>query len=177
MRHFVELPEAEVTAVVSDRQAAGVHERARAHGIRSEFVGRQRREAPGGLLGVLRKYEPDLVVLAGYLKLIPADVLEAFPARVVNIHPALLPKFGGPGMYGRHVHEAVVAAGETETGITIHLADARYDEGRTLFQATCPVAPDDTPAEVATRVLELEHRHYPRVVAAYLAQLDSGPGA
>ena len=174
---FAERDDARVVAVVSDRRRAGVHARAERLGVRSVFVGKSRREAPGGLLGAVREHAPDLIALAGYLRLVPADVLAAYPERVVNIHPALLPKFGGAGMYGGRVHAAVVAAGERRSGITIHLADARYDEGRSLFQATCELAPDDDAEAVAAKVLALEHHHYPRVIAAYLAQLRRASGA
>jgi phosphoribosylglycinamide formyltransferase-1 len=106
----------------------------------------------------------DLVVLAGFLRLIPADMVRAYPGRIVNIHPALLPDHGGKGMYGHHVHQAVIAAGQRESGITIHLVNERYDEGEHLFQARCPVLPDDTPETLAGRIHALEHAHYPAVV-------------
>ena len=174
VRHCAERGDVTVAAIVSDRKSAGVHARAARLGVESVFVGRARREAPGGLLAVLRQRDPDLIALAGYLRLVPADVLEAYPERVVNVHPALLPRFGGPGMYGAHVHEAVVAAGERRSGVTIHLADARYDEGRILFQASCALEPTDDAEAVAARVRALEHRHYPGILTDYLAQL---PGA
>ena len=174
---FADRDDACVVAIVSDRKHAGVHARAERLGIPSAFVGRRGREAPGGLLAAVREYDPDLIALAGYLRLVPADVLAAYPERVVNIHPALLPEYGGPGMYGGHVHAAVVAAGERQSGITIHLANARYDEGRALFQATCDLDTGDDAEAVAAKVLALEHRHYPRVLAAYLAQLRRASGA
>jgi phosphoribosylglycinamide formyltransferase-1 len=105
---------------------------------------------------------------AGFLRLVPADVVRAFPDRIINIHPALLPKYGGRGMYGDHVHRAVIAAGERESGITIHRVNERYDEGAVLFQASCPVQANDTPADLATRIHALEHAHYPRVVEELL---------
>ena len=114
------------------------------------------------------------MVLAGYLRLIPEDVLRRFPERVINIHPALLPAYGGPGMYGRFVHEAVALAGDERSGMTIHLASARYDEGRVLFQAATPLQAGNTPTEIAARVLALEHRYYPRVLEAYLQHLSTG---
>lgn len=169
--HCAARGQVEVVAIVSDRKAAGVHERARRLGIPTVHVGKRRRDAPGGLLEVLRGYRPDLVALAGYLQLVPRDVLDAFPQRVVNIHPALLPKYGGPGMYGRYVHKAVVAAAERQTGITIHLADARYDEGAILFQATVELASGEDASAAAAKVLTLEHRHYPHVLTAYLRKL------
>ena len=115
----------------------------------------------------------DLVVLAGFMWLVPAALVQAFPGRIVNIHPALLPKFGGKGMYGDFVHEAVVAAGETESGITIHFVNEHYDEGQIIFQNTCPVAPTDTPDEVAANIHALEHADYPRVIGEVLATLPS----
>ena len=99
---------------------------------------------------------------------IPDRLLAAFPDRIINIHPALLPKYGGKGMYGMHVHEAVVAAHEKESGITIHLVNAHYDEGRILFQAACPIDPQDTPEEVAAKVHALEYRYYPEVIQQWI---------
>ena len=109
------------------------------------------------------------ICLAGYLRLLPASVLAAFPRRVVNIHPALLPKFGGKGMYGLHVHEAVIAARETESGCTVHFVTEQYDEGQIILQDRCPVFPDDTPDSLAARVLECEHRAYPAALRSVLA--------
>ena len=172
INHFAEQAWATVTAVVSDRKAAHVHQRAARLGVPSRFVGRTRREREGGLLEVLQAYKPDLIVLAGYLRLVPLDVLRSFAGRVLNIHPALLPKYAGPGMYGEHVHQAVAAAGDAQSGITIHLADARYDEGRVLFQASTPLAKGSTPDEIAQRVLALEHLHFPLIIASYLQQLE-----
>jgi phosphoribosylglycinamide formyltransferase-1 len=120
---------------------------------------------------LLQEQRIDLIVLAGFMWLMPAGLVSAFPNRIVNIHPALLPKYGGKGMYGHFVHEAVVAAGETESGITIHFVNEHYDEGQIIFQASCPVQPTDTPDDVAHSVQALEHIHYPRVVAEVLAQL------
>lgn len=160
-----------VVAVLTDRKAAGVRQRAEAFSVPSVFVGKSRRQRPGGLLEVIQRFNPNIVVLAGYLRLIPADVLSCFPERVINIHPALLPKYGGPGMYGHHVHEAVAKTGDASSGITIHLANERYDEGKVLFQASTSLQPGITPQEVAERVLALEHKHYPRVLEAYVKQL------
>ena len=112
----------------------------------------------------------DLIVLAGFMWLMPTGLVQAFPNKIINIHPALLPKFGGKGMYGHFVHEAVVTAGETESGITIHYVNERYDEGQIIFQAICAVLPTDTPEDVAHKVQILEHLHYPSVVADVLAK-------
>lgn len=105
-------------------------------------------------------HEFDWLCLAGYLQLVPSTVLAAFPGRILNIHPALLPKFGGKGMYGHHVHKAVIEAGETESGCTVHLVNERYDEGDIVLQKRCPVLPDDTAETLGARVLALEHTAY-----------------
>jgi phosphoribosylglycinamide formyltransferase-1 len=131
------------------------------------FNGKQLKD--GTLLRELQGQRIDLVVLAGFMRLIPAELVQAFPQRILNIHPALLPKFGGKGMYGMHVHEAVIAAGETESGITIHYVNEHYDEGEHLFQARCPVLPHDTPKSLAERIHGLEHAHYARVVEGVVA--------
>ena len=120
---------------------------------------------------VLQQQQIDLIVLAGFMWLMPSGLVHVFPNRIINIHPALLPKFGGKGMYGHFVHEAVVAAGETESGITIHYVNEHYDEGQIIFQASCPVLPADTPEDVARKVQALEHEHYPRIVADVLTRL------
>lgn len=116
----------------------------------------------------LASTKPDLLVLAGYLKPIPSVIVDAYPNRIVNIHPALLPKFGGRGMYGRHVHEAVIAAGETESGCTVHLVTEHYDEGPILAQARVPVLPDDTAETLSVRVLAQEHILFPFILQQIL---------
>ena len=113
----------------------------------------------------------DYIILAGFLPKVPTYLIERFPKRIINIHPALLPKYGGKGMHGMHVHEAVVAAGEVETGITIHLVDEQYDHGKTLFQAKCEVLPCDTALDVAAKIHLLEQEHFPEVVDGYLSNL------
>ena len=120
---------------------------------------------------LLQRQRIDLIVLAGFMWLMPADLVRSFPSRIINIHPALLPKFGGKGMYGHFVHEAVVAARETESGITIHYVNERYDEGQIIFQVSCPILPTDTPEDVARNVQALEQAHYARVVADVLTRL------
>lgn len=121
-------------------------------------------DAERALVDALRTHSIDTVALAGYLKLIPASVVQAFRGRMVNVHPALLPKYGGKGMYGRNVHEAVLAAGEKVTGPTFHFVDEKYDHGRILEQIELPVHPDDTPDSLATRVQNLEYKYFPRVI-------------
>ncbi len=116
------------------------------------------------VLGFLQEKKITLNVLAGFLWLMPNHIIEVFPKRILNIHPALLPKFGGKGMYGMKIHEAVRAANETETGITIHYTNEQYDEGEVIFQAKCAVEPDDTLEQIAQKVQKLEHTHFPLVV-------------
>lgn len=154
---------AELVLVVSDRAAAGALGRARDWGVAAEHV---RRDAGAGLLPLLRRHEVSLIALAGYLRLVPADVVTAFRGRLLNVHPALLPAFGGPGMYGRHVHEAVLRRGARVSGPTVHFVDERYDEGPIVAQWPVPVRTDDTPDTLAARVLAVEHRILPWAVAA-----------
>ncbi len=116
------------------------------------------------IMEYLRKNEIDLIVLAGFLWLVPEYLIKEYPNRIVNIHPALLPKFGGKGMYGMHVHEAVKQSGETETGITIHLIDGNYDKGNTVFQAKVQVSPSDSPDDIANKVHKLEYEYYPKII-------------
>lgn len=167
IEHFGEHPAARVALVGCDQPEAGVLERTwRLHVPSYLFDGRQLKE--GAVLRELLNQRIDLVVLAGFMRLIPAAMVHAFPDRIVNIHPALLPKFGGKGMYGQRVHEAVIASGERESGITIHLVNEHYDEGRILHQVGCPVLPSDTPDTLAQRIHELEHEHYPRIVESLI---------
>jgi phosphoribosylglycinamide formyltransferase-1 len=120
----------------------------------------------------LKDKEITCIVLAGFLWLIPEWLIRAFPSRIVNIHPSLLPKYGGKGMYGQHVHRAVLEAGDPQSGITIHYVNEAYDEGAVIFQASCPVMPDDTPQTLAARVLQLEHAHFPSVIEEILTKPD-----
>lgn len=120
----------------------------------------------------LQREQVDFIALAGFLLKVPDNLLRAFPNRIVNIHPALLPKYGGKGMYGMHVHEAVVTAGEKESGITIHLCNENYDEGKVIMQASCPLSPEDRPEDVADKIHLLEHRHYADVIEELMMKLD-----
>ena len=154
--------DAEVVLVLSDRATAPALARARERGLEVECLSNP--ADAGEWLSYLRGAEVDLVVLAGFLKLVPPAVVAAYRGRIMNIHPALLPSFGGPGMYGRRVHQAVIDSGATESGATVHLVDEEYDRGQILAQARVPVRPDDTPETLAARVLEAEHRLLPAVV-------------
>ena len=158
---------ARVVLVLSDRPDARALDRAREHGVPAEVLSVPADAAEW--LVRLDRHRTDLVVLAGYLKLVPAPVIARFRDRILNIHPALLPSFGGKGMYGIRVHEAVLASGARESGATVHLVDEAYDRGAVLGQARVPVLPDDTPDRLAARVLEIEHRLLPAAVLAAAA--------
>lgn len=162
--YFADRDDVEVACIIYNRRDAYIATRAQNLGIEAHYFGRNDFYSNGTVLNYLRKHNIDWVILAGFLWLVPQDMLEAYPDRIINIHPALLPKYGGKGMYGHHVHEAVVAHGEKETGITIHLVDNRYDHGTTLFQASCSVEPDDTADSVAAKIHLLEKEHFPRVI-------------
>jgi phosphoribosylglycinamide formyltransferase-1 len=125
-------------------------------------------EAVNTLMAKLREFEINYIALAGYLKLIPPEVVAAFPDRILNIHPALLPKYGGKGMYGMRVHEAVIAAHDKESGLTVHLVDDKYDHGRILKQIRVPVHKDDTPELLQQRIQKEEHKHYPIVISRFI---------
>ena len=160
--------DAEIAWVVSGRRDAFGLERAAKAGIES-FVFKMIRydtpqEAGADLFGKLKERKIDYIALAGYLNLLPSAVVTAYRNRIVNIHPALLPKYGGKGMYGHHVHEAVIAAGDAESGVSFHIVDEVYDNGPVIAQSRVPVQPGDTPETLAARVLELEHKLYPRVL-------------
>lgn len=169
---------ARIGLVISDRADAGALGRARAAGVPALHVPVRERDADevaADTLAALQSHEIRLIALAGYLRLVPPAVIAAFRGRMLNIHPALLPAFGGHGMYGVRVHEAVLAAGCRVSGATVHLVDERYDEGRIIAQWPVPVLPGDTPASLAARVLAVEHRLYPAVVDAAAAHmLDAG---
>jgi formyltetrahydrofolate-dependent phosphoribosylglycinamide formyltransferase len=153
-----------VALVASDRPDAGALERARHASIPTATI--DPRASGDALLETLARHDADLIVLAGYLKLVPAEVTARFRGRTLNVHPSLLPAFGGPGMYGRRVHEAVLRAGARVSGATVHFVDEAYDRGPIAAQWPVPVSPDDTPDALAGRVLRVEHALYPRVVDA-----------
>ncbi len=163
----------EIVLVVSNNQKAFALQRARNHHIdtliMTEAVFASPVEFARELSVQLSKRRVNLICLAGYMKMIPQQIIDNYRNRIINIHPALLPKFGGKGMFGIHVHEAVLAAGEKETGVTIHLVNEVYDDGRILAQARVPVRSDDTPQTLQERVLELEHQLYPETVAKVAA--------
>lgn len=165
----------EVVLVVSNKKKAYGLERAAKAGI--ESIVYVRKKFPDGkaadefLLSELQKRRIDIIALAGYLKMLPPKVIETYRGRILNIHPALLPKFGGKGMYGSKVHRAVIEAKESESGVTIHEVDEIYDHGKIIAQEKVPVFPEDTPDELAARVLKVEHTLYPEVIKALAEKL------
>jgi formyltetrahydrofolate-dependent phosphoribosylglycinamide formyltransferase len=162
---------ASVAVLVSNDPSAGVLETARSRGIRAETVSSAdfstRDDFVSRLTGLLRESGVDFIVLAGYMKRVPPEVVALVPGRIVNIHPALLPAFGGKGMYGHHVHEAVIGQGCKVTGVTVHLVDEQYDRGPIVAQRCVPVLAGDTAEILAGRVLETEHALYPEVLRAF----------
>ena len=170
--YFANSEYAQVSLIVANNPQAFVLERAKRLNVEAITITKNEFMACDTLIEELAKRDIDFIVLAGFLLLVPQKLIDAYPGRIVNIHPALLPKHGGKGMYGDRVHESVVAAGDTESGITIHLIDGDYDKGTTFFQATCPVLPTDTPHDVAEKVHALEYKHFPRVIEEIMHSLD-----
>ncbi|WP_242203132.1 phosphoribosylglycinamide formyltransferase [Aestuariivivens insulae] len=159
-----------VIQVLTNNPQAKVLDRAKKLKVSALSFNRIAFSKTNDVLNILKSANPDLIVLAGFLWKMPESILNAFPNKVVNIHPALLPKYGGKGMYGMHVHEAVVANNETETGITIHYVNENYDEGAIIFQAKCDVSANDSAETVAAKIHELEMEHFPKVVEKLLKQ-------
>ncbi|MFT3979078.1 MAG: phosphoribosylglycinamide formyltransferase [Ferruginibacter sp.] len=168
IEHFSNDSSVEVSLVVCNKPEAGVLHIANTHHIETLLIERERFFKGDAYIHELQQRDIDYIILAGFLWKIPAALVKAWPSRIINIHPALLPKYGGKGMYGHHVHDAVIAAGEKESGITIHYVDEIYDNGKTIFQATCTVEAGDTPASLAQKIHQLEHRHFPEVIASLL---------
>ena len=150
--------------IISNKSDAFIHERAKTLHIPSFSFSREDFENAENILRLLNQYNIDCVVLAGFLLKIPQTLINAFPQKIINIHPALLPKYGGKGMYGHHVHHAVANAGDTESGITSHYVNSNYDEGNIIFQAKCTVLPTDTPDMIAEKVHALEYEYFPKVI-------------
>ena len=166
IRYFHDKKADVVKWVLTDREDAYALERARRWGVPCACFPKADWRSGLEVLEFLRRQAVDLIVLAGFLTKIPDCLLHAYPESIINLHPSLLPKYGGKGMYGMRVHQAVLAAGEKESGITIHYVNDRYDEGDIIFQTSCPVLPDDTPELLAARIHELEYKHYPKVIEA-----------
>ncbi len=170
IKYFQHHDSIEVTLLVSNNAEAYALERAKKFHVPSRAFTRQEFRDTTVLLEWLRDKSVTHIVLAGFLWLIPDYLLKAFPNRIINIHPALLPRHGGKGMYGMKVHERVRELNELETGITIHEVNENYDDGKILFQATCPVNPGDSPDQIARNVHQLEYKHYPEVIENWILQ-------
>lgn len=174
IRYFHDHPAIAVRAVLTNNPQAFVLQRAHNLRVAAQVFTRQQFLEPDFAQGLLKDGVTH-IVLAGFLWLIPPALLNAFPHRILNIHPALLPKYGGKGMYGMRVHEAVKKSGDSHTGITIHEVNEQYDEGKIIFQAQCPVSPGDQPEAIARHVHDLEHRYYPQVIEQWVQNLPPPP--
>lgn len=173
IQYFAQKPQFCVKSVFCNVPDAYVLERAKKYRIPSFVFNREEFRNPDKVFRQLQEQEIDFIVLAGFLWLMPSFITAAWPNKIVNIHPALLPAYGGKGMYGHHVHEAVIAAGEKESGITIHYVNDHYDQGAIIFQAKCPVLPTDTPDDLAARVHELEYRYSPQIIAETILKQEA----
>ena len=173
IQYFAQKPQFCVKSVFCNVPDAYVLERAKKYRIPSFVFNREEFRNPDKVFRQLQEQEIDFIVLAGFLWLMPSFITSAWPNKIVNIHPALLPAYGGKGMYGHHVHEAVIAAGEKESGITIHYVNDHYDQGAIIFQAKCPVLPTDTPDDLAARVHELEYRYFPQIIAETILKQEA----
>lgn len=158
----------EVALVVCNKPKAGVLEIAADHNIETLVIERELFFDSNMYIDILKKYEIDFIVLAGFLWKIPPAFIAAWPKHIINIHPALLPKYGGKGMYGQKVHEAVIANGESESGITIHYVDELYDHGDIILQEKCSVMGNESPESLANKIHELEHKHYAKLIEEVL---------
>ena len=167
IKYFLNTSKAKVVSVLTNNPSAKVIERASKYTIPTQIFSKQELNE-GFLLQKINLLEPDLIVLAGFLLKVPQNLIDAYPNKIINIHPALLPKFGGKGMYGMHIHQAVVANKEKETGITIHYVNENYDEGAIIFQKSVALLEEDTPEIVAGKIHKLEQDHFPQVIDTLL---------
>ena len=169
VRFFQDKQNVTVAAVLTNKRDAKVLDRCNKLNISGLYFNKNAFYKTDCVLGILESLQPDLIVLAGFLLKIPENMIRKYPSQIINIHPALLPKYGGKGMYGMHVHEAIKYNGESETGITIHYVNENYDEGAIIHQARTDILPADTPPDIAKKVHQLEYEHYPKVIAQLLA--------
>jgi phosphoribosylglycinamide formyltransferase-1 len=171
IEYFSTKNSAKVTLVLSNKRQAMVLKRAGKHNVKSIFFERDDFYVSGKVLDSLLTHKIDFIVLAGFLWLVPENILEIYHGRIINIHPALLPRYGGKGMYGEAVHKAVIDNRDHESGITIHFVNRHYDEGDIIFQAKCRVEPTDTPETLAVKVHALEYQHFPGVIEDLVVRL------
>ncbi|MHB1920761.1 MAG: phosphoribosylglycinamide formyltransferase [Chitinophagaceae bacterium] len=175
LEYFKNNPFIQVKLVLTNNPKAGVLNLCQAEGVASLVLDKEKFFHSGFYPQLLRSEGIDLIVLAGFLWKVPSNLLKAFPSRIINLHPALLPKYGGKGMFGHHVHEAVLQAKEKESGITIHYVNENYDEGQIILQRSCPVDPDDSPEKLAQKVQQLEHKWLSRIIEQLLMDPDGIP--
>lgn len=164
VRYFEKNDKIEIACIISNKKDAFVLERAKRLNIPSAYFSKNDFENTSKVIAYLIEQKINFIVLAGFLLKIPQNIINLYPQNIINIHPALLPKYGGKGMYGDNVHKAVIAAGEKESGITIHYVNENYDEGDIIFQATCTIEPTDNYEDLAKKVHELEYKHFPEVI-------------
>lgn len=172
IKHFKNSSLARVALVVSNKPDANVLEKAKHHHIPTHIINNEDLVNPNKLVSLLKDLPADLIILAGFLRKIPDKLLVHFPNRILNIHPALLPKYGGKGMYGKNVHEAVIASGDKESGISIHYINSHYDEGEIVLQKKCTVTEKDTSESLAQKVHRLEYEWYPVVIEKIIREKD-----
>lgn len=173
IEHFKSKTQIKVAAVFCNNPKAKVIEKAKRQDVEVFQFTKKDLQGVDKVLKQLEDYATDLIVLAGFLLKIPEDIINSYPNKIINIHPALLPKYGGKGMYGRHVHQAVVDNNEKQTGITIHYVNEHYDEGGIIFQAKCEVSKDDTPEDVASKIHQLEMQYFPKVIENTIKENDN----
>lgn len=174
IKHFQGSQTAEVKAVFSNNRSAGALKRAHKLQVKAIHFDREALYETNEVLNLLKDLKPDLIILAGFLWIFPSRILRKFPNKVINLHPALLPKYGGKGMYGMNVHRAVVEKKELETGISIHFVNDKYDEGELIFQTRIPVDPLDSAQDVAEKIHQLEYEHFPKVIEKLLFPQENG---
>lgn len=162
--YFKENPSIKISAIITNKKDAYIVERAKKLGIPYCYFNRNQFYSGNDVLSYLKENKIDYIILAGFLWLVPQNLLEAYPNKIINIHPALLPNYGGKGMYGMYVHEAVIENKEKESGITIHFVDENYDEGKAIFQAKCQIAPSDDAETLAQKIHLLEYEYFPKVI-------------
>jgi len=168
IQHFKDHETISVGLIVSNRKEAGIFEVAKENKIAAVYIPKSKFTEERYVLGVLDSYQITFIALAGFLLLVPPFLIRHFKQKIINIHPALLPKYGGKGMYGHHVHEAVSSANETVSGMSIHLVNEEFDKGQILFQAKCILEEGDAALDIAQKVLSLEHQYYPLILEQYI---------
>jgi phosphoribosylglycinamide formyltransferase-1 len=170
MQFFEQHPTISVDLLICNKPGAGVIHHAEKQGVPVLLIEKDRFFRGDAYIPVLQQHRISFIVLAGFLWKIPASLIAVYPNKMLNIHPALLPKFGGKGMYGENVHRAVLDSGEKESGISIHLVNEHFDEGKVIFQSSCPIEPNETPHSLAQKVHQLEHANYPRVIETFVIE-------